>query len=91
MVASSVSSARSRNDVVYATRLPFDPGSSPAGCAQPVRSTSYVEELWSPILALRSEIGRLKHTLIASVYFQRAALRSFSLRRGLNWIWKVSR
>jgi hypothetical protein len=45
-----------------------------------------VEELWSPILALRPEIGRRKHTLIACVYFQRAALRSFSLRRGLNWI-----
>jgi hypothetical protein len=91
MVASSVSSGRSRNDVVYATRLPFDPGSSSAGSAQPERSTSYVEELWSPILALRSEIDRRKHTLIACVYFQRTALRSFSLRRGLNWIWNVSR
>jgi hypothetical protein len=86
MLASFVSPVRSRNDVVYATRLPFDPGSSSAGSAHPERSTSYVEEFWSPILALRPEIGRLKHTLIASVYFQRAALRSFSLRRGLNWI-----
>ena len=67
--ASSVSSDRSRSDVVYATRLPFDPGSSSAGSAQPERSTSYVEELWSPILALRPEICRQKHTLIACVYF----------------------
>jgi hypothetical protein len=82
MVASSVSSARSRNDVFYATRLPFDPGSPSAGCAQPERSTSYVEELWSPILTLRGEIGRQKHTLIASVYFRRVALRVFLSQAG---------
>jgi hypothetical protein len=50
--ASSVSSDRRRNDVVHATRLPFDPGSPSTGCVHPERSTSYVEELWSPILAL---------------------------------------
>jgi hypothetical protein len=33
------------NEVVYATHLPFDPG-SPAWCA-----ASYVEGCWSPVLA----------------------------------------
>jgi hypothetical protein len=33
------------------------------------RSTSYVEELWSPSLALSREKRRLKQTLIASVLF----------------------
>jgi hypothetical protein len=40
-----------RNDVFYATRLLFDPGSETAGCAHPRRSPSYVEEPWSPNLA----------------------------------------
>ncbi len=35
------------NDVFYATRLPFDPGSPTAGCARAQWSTSYMEELWS--------------------------------------------
>ena len=33
------------NELVYATRLPFDPGSPPYG------ATSYVEGCWSPMLA----------------------------------------
>jgi hypothetical protein len=41
-----------------------------------------VEELWSPILTLRAEIGRQKHTLIASVYFRRVALRVFLSQAG---------
>jgi hypothetical protein len=38
------------SDVFHATRLPFDPGSPAAGCARPRRSSSCVEELWSPSL-----------------------------------------
>jgi hypothetical protein len=82
MVASSVSSDRSRNDVVHATRLPFDPGSSSADCAQPEWSTSYVEELWSPILTLRPEMGRRKHTLIACVYFPARSAEIFLSQAG---------
>jgi hypothetical protein len=36
------------NDVFYATRLPFDPGSPTTGCARAQWSPSYVEEFWSP-------------------------------------------
>jgi hypothetical protein len=43
------------NDVFYATRLPFDPGSATAGCAHLQRFPSYVEELWSPNLTRRLE------------------------------------
>ena len=35
------------NDVFQASRQPFDPGSSTAGCASHA-SSSYVEGLWSP-------------------------------------------
>src|SRR5688572_3442295 len=38
-----------RGGLVYATRLPFDPGSRATGCASG-RRTSYVEESWSPSL-----------------------------------------
>jgi hypothetical protein len=38
----------------------------------------------------RKLAGKSTRLLSASI-FQRAALRSFSLRRGLNWIWNVSR
>src|SRR6266850_1392606 len=38
------------NDVFYATRLPFDPGSPTTGCACAQWSPSYVGELWSPNL-----------------------------------------
>jgi hypothetical protein len=44
------------NDVVQATRLPFDPG-SPA-------SASYVEGIWSPALLLLREIRRQKQPII---------------------------
>ena len=73
---------KSRDDVVYATRQPFDPGSSSADCAYPERSTSYVEELWSPILAPRPEIGRRKHTLIACVYFPAHSAEIFLSQAG---------
>ena len=43
-----VTSGCTPNDVVHATRLPFDPGSPTADCADPQRSSSYVEGRWSP-------------------------------------------
>jgi hypothetical protein len=43
------------NDVVHASRLPFDPGSPAWGTA------SYVEGCWSPVLTeCHFKIGRLK-------------------------------
>jgi hypothetical protein len=68
--------------VFYAARLPFDPGSPAAGCACPRRSLSYVEGLWSPSLGTFAENGKLKHTLIASVLFQRNAQRVFLSQAG---------
>ena len=51
------------NDVVYATRLPFDPGSSDDGCANRSRRTSYVEGLWSPSLAIADELRAKAHAI----------------------------
>src|SRR5262249_34286307 len=82
MVASSVSSGPRPNDVFYATRPPFDPGSPAAGCAHSQRSTFYVEGFWSPTSGPDLENSTLKHTLIASAYFQRRALRVFLSRTG---------
>ena len=82
-------SARKPNDVVQATRLPFDPGSSTAGCA--VRCDR--RPTWRGFGARAShavpEIGRLKHTRIASVNFRRTAPRDFLSQAGprfeLDW------
>ena len=71
MVASSVSFRPEPNDVFYATRLPFDPGSPIAGRACSRRSTSYVEELWSPIRIRGLEKSKLKQTLFHERSFQR--------------------
>lgn len=51
---------------------------------RPGSTSSYVEELWSPKPLARSEIRRLKPTLIRSVNFRLARRGSFSLRRGLD-------
>src|SRR3954447_20935034 len=55
------------NDVFYATRLPFDPGSPTIGRACSRRSTSYVEGLWSP--SLGGAVG--KEQAKANAYCQR--------------------
>jgi hypothetical protein len=69
------------NDVVQATRLPFDPGSPSAGCAA-ARSASYVEEFWSPSLRALWKIRRLKRTHNSSDLFQCRALRVFLSQAG---------
>jgi hypothetical protein len=74
------------DDVFYATRLPFDPGSPTAGCAYPWRSKSYVEELWSPNFERELENSQAKAHTSCQRSFQRVAPRSFSLKRGLNSI-----
>ena len=71
------------NDVFYATRLPFDPGSPTAGCAH----AAVVAVLRGGALepeprALFWEIRMLKQTLIASVNFQREAPRVFLSQAG---------
>ncbi len=55
------------NDVFYATRLPFVPGSPTAGRAHSRRSPSCVEGLWSP--SLRGGVG--KEQAKADAYCQR--------------------
>jgi hypothetical protein len=69
------------NDVVQATRQPFDPGSSGGGCAAD-RKTSYVEGLWSPSLASRVEIPRLKQALYNQAYFPARTPRVFLSQAG---------
>jgi hypothetical protein len=58
------------NDVVHATRLPFNPGSSLPACP-PATTSSYVEELWSPHPRDRREIRRRKQTSIRQRNFLR--------------------
>jgi hypothetical protein len=74
VIASHVLVRLTPNDVVYATRLPFDPGSFGDGCACRDRRASYVEGLWSPSLA----IGRLNCTLKLTLY---SVCNSNALRR----------
>jgi hypothetical protein len=50
------------NDLVQATRLPFDPGSCAADCATG-EHTSYVEERWSPSHGVDRKIRTRKQTL----------------------------
>ena len=72
--------ARKPNDVVYATRLPFDPG-SPSPAARRL-TTSYVEELWSPYPRDQHAISRQKQTIIRRVHFLRATPRVFLSQAG---------
>ena len=73
------------NDVVHATRLPFDPGSP--------GSASYVEGSWSPALLLLRENRRQKQPVIQRrIQPARSAEGPFSLRRGLEselWFLKL--
>jgi hypothetical protein len=46
-------------------------------CAHPKRSTSYVEELWSPTIERLAVKRMLKHTRLSSAIYQRQALRVF--------------
>src|SRR3954447_6410806 len=80
-----------RDGDVYATRLPFDPGSRATGCASNGRTASYVEGLWSPSLVRVPENRTLKHTLIRSAIFRLTRRGSFSLRRGLEVVLVGSR
>ena len=71
------------NDVFYATRLPFDPGSPITVCAH----AAVVAVLRGGVLepepqTLLVEKRKLKQSLIASVYFQRATLRVFLSQAG---------
>jgi hypothetical protein len=77
------------DDVVQATRQPFDPGSSAVGCSSD-RTTSYVEGLWSPSLVRFAEIRRQKHTLNAERNLQRQAPRVFLSQAGPRFRTSVS-
>jgi hypothetical protein len=70
------------SDVVHATRLPFDPGSRPAGCAQPGQTRPTWRSFGARSSYARAEIRKLKHTLITSAYFQHRALRVFLSQAG---------
>ena len=64
------------NDVVYATRPLFDPGST--------ESPSYVEELWSPALLYSEGKSQAKAEAISQPHFPcRSTEEPFSLGRGL--------
>ena len=56
------------NDVVHATRLPFDPGSPPTACPPVLRRPTW-RSFGARILAVHEEIGRLKQTLISPAQF----------------------
>jgi len=75
---------RKPNDVVQATRLPFDPGSPTAGCA--IRDGR--RPTWRSFGARASrtspKIGRQKPELNTSIHFFSVREESFSLRRGLD-------
>ena len=58
----------SANDLVYATRLPFDPGSPSCRCERR-RSSSDVEELWSPAHLRSGKNGRQKQQGVLSALF----------------------
>src|ERR1043166_2173615 len=58
--SSSVTPAHA-NDVFYATRPPFDPGSA--------RTPSYVEELWSPALLCLAEKSHAKAKAVFQLRF----------------------
>jgi hypothetical protein len=75
---SSVTLSRSRTLLFKPLAYPSTLDRRPGAC----RASSYVEELWSPSLARRPENRRLKHTLIASAYFQRRTPRVFLSQAG---------
>ncbi len=71
---------RFANELVYATRLPFDPGSPAWGAA------SYVEGCWSPVLAechcnLAGESNTYRHARNPASHCR----GPFSLKRGLKY------
>jgi hypothetical protein len=70
------------DDVFHAARLTLRPWIAARRVRRARRTSSYVEGIWSPSLALAPEKDRRKHTLIASVYFQRAAPRAFLSQAG---------
>jgi hypothetical protein len=79
-----VSAGKKPTDVFQATRQPFDPGSPIAGCACPLRSSSYVEELWSPPLAPWSEKTQAKADAIVRALFHAASAERLSLSGGAS-------
>jgi hypothetical protein len=71
------------NDVVYATRLPFDPGSP--------RAASYVEEHWSPALLRFPENRQAKAEPNSALnYLARKVQRNLSLSGGASIAIRVS-
>jgi hypothetical protein len=72
------------NDVFCASRLPFVPGSSSAGCAFPWRSLSCVEELWSRSLAQGIANSQAKADAYRLAHFQRAYAEGLSLSGGAS-------
>ena len=80
---SYVSAGRSRTMFSMPLAYPSTLDRRPS-VAQPERSTSYVEEFWSPSLGRRRENRRLKHTLHFSDLSSAERRGSFSLRRGLD-------
>ena len=77
--------ARKRpDDVVQATRPPFDPGSPRPSRAHVGSSVSYVEEFWSPALLRSRKNRKLKHEHSFSFAFRAVSTEEpFSLGRGL--------
>ena len=71
---------RVANEVVYATRLPFDPGSPAWGAA------SYVEGCWSPVLAkCHCKLALESNTYIHARNPASQRRGPFSLKRGLKY------
>ena len=70
------------SDVFHATRLPFDPGSPAGGCARSQRQSSYVEELWSPMLSTSPKNSQAKAHANAVRAFQAGAQRVFLSQAG---------
>lgn len=72
------------DDVVHATRLPFNPGSPLRDCAT-ADSPSFVEGFWSRALFCSVANRTLKPTVIPQSFLLRDATEGpFSLRRGLE-------
>jgi hypothetical protein len=75
---------RKPNDVVQATRLPFDPGSSTAGCAVRCDRRPTWRGFGARVSRTSPKIRRRKQTLNTDAHFVLSAEESFSLRRGLD-------
>jgi hypothetical protein len=75
--------ARAPDDLVYATRLPFDPGSP--------RTASYVEEHWSPALLRVPANRQAKADAYSALnYRPRNAQRDLSLSGGASIVLRAS-